>query len=102
LGKLIAVVGNTGIGKTMFLSDLCKAAEFISGFEQHDERPFQELLSLEHQSNALVNQIDYMLLTVEQKIDIRQGENGWCAGWWFGSGFFCFHPIILPLRLPDR
>lgn len=74
LGKLIVVVGNTGVGKTTFVRILCRAAEFTPSLEQHEERPFQELFSLDHERYALANQIDYMLLRAEQEIDIRKGN----------------------------
>ena len=74
MGKLIAVVGNTGVGKTTFVRNLCRAAEFTTGLEQHEERPFQELFSLDHQRYALANQVDYLLLRAEQEIEIRKGK----------------------------
>lgn len=74
LGKLIAVVGNTGVGKTTFVRNLCRAVEFTTGLEQHEERPFQDLFSLDHKRYALANQIDYMLLRAEQEIEIRTGK----------------------------
>jgi deoxyadenosine/deoxycytidine kinase len=73
LGKLIAVVGNTGIGKTIFVRHLCKAAKFSAWLEQNEERPFQERFSLDNQKYALANQIDFLIFRAEQEISIRNG-----------------------------
>jgi len=74
LGKLITVVGNSGVGKTTFVQQLCLKTGFVQAMEQHYERPFQKLFSLDHQSFAMANQIDYLLLRAEQEIEIRKGE----------------------------
>jgi deoxyadenosine/deoxycytidine kinase len=74
LGKLITVVGNSGVGKTTFVQQLCLKTGFVQAMEQHYERPFQELFSSDHQMYALENQIDYLLYRAEQEIEIRKGE----------------------------
>ena len=74
MGKLIAVVGNTGVGKTTFVRHLCEAAKFSPWFEKNDERPFQERFSLDKQKYALVNQIDFLIFKAEQEISIRKGS----------------------------
>jgi deoxyadenosine/deoxycytidine kinase len=74
LGKLITVVGNTGVGKTTFVQQLCTAAQFTLGLEQHNERPFQKLFSQDRQTYAIPNQIDYMLLRAEQEMEVRKGS----------------------------
>lgn len=74
MGKLITVVGNTGIGKTTFVRRLCEAAKFTAWYEKNDERPFQERFSLENQRYALVNQIDFLIFRAEQEISIRMGD----------------------------
>ena len=74
MGKLITVVGNSGVGKTTFVQQLCTNSGYIFAKEQHEERPFQELFSLDHQRYALANQIDYLLYRAEQEIEIRKGE----------------------------
>lgn len=74
MGKLITVVGNTGVGKTTFVRNLCEAANFSPCYEKNDERPFQERFSLEHQKYALVNQIDFLIFRAEQEINIRKGS----------------------------
>ena len=77
MGKLIAIVGASGVGKTALVSALAKArAEyyvieaFESAYEQHTERPFQSLFK--HDARyALANQIDYFLLRAEQEKRLR-------------------------------
>ena len=74
MGKLITIVGNTGIGKTTFTRELCRAGAFATGLEQHIERPFHVLFSQDLHRFALANQIDYLLLRAEQELAIRQGS----------------------------
>lgn len=76
LGKLIAVIGNTAVGKTTLVSQLTIAAPFVTGLEQHIERPFQQLLADDLKAGrgrryALANQLDYLLLRAEQEREIR-------------------------------
>ena len=73
MGKLITVVGNTGIGKTTFVNNLCQISKYSAWYEKNDERPFQERFSQEHEKYALVNQIDFLIFRAEQEISIRQG-----------------------------
>ena len=74
MAKLITVVGNSGVGKTTFVQELCLKTEFMYAVEQHEERPFQELFSNDHQRYALANQIDYLLFRAEQELEIRKGD----------------------------
>lgn len=76
LGKLIAVIGNTAVGKTTLVSQLITTAPFVTGLEQHIERPFQQLLADDLKAGrgrryALANQLDYLLLRAEQEQEIR-------------------------------
>jgi deoxyadenosine/deoxycytidine kinase len=70
-GKLIAVVGNSGVGKTTFANALCRAGGFTAGLEQHPERPFQQRFAQDLKRYALPNQVDYLLLRAEQEWSIR-------------------------------
>ena len=77
MGKLIAIVGASGVGKTALVSALAKArAEyyvieaFETAYEQHTERPFQSLFK-DDARYALANQIDYFLLRAEQEKRLR-------------------------------
>lgn len=76
MGALIAVIGNTAVGKTTLVERLKHAAPFATGLEQHAERPFQRLLAEDLRAGrgrryALANQIDYLLLRAEQELAIR-------------------------------
>lgn len=70
MGKLIAVVGVSGIGKTALVRALAKAYPFATAYEQHTERPFQALFKKDARY-ALANQIDYLLLRAEQERLLR-------------------------------
>lgn len=74
MGKLIIVVGNSGVGKTTFAQALCRAGSFATGLEQHVERPFQARFSQELSRYALANQVDYLLFRAGQEHAIRDGE----------------------------
>lgn len=68
--KLITVIGPSGIGKTSLAQTLAKKGNFITAFEQHEERPFQALFK-QDPHYGLANQIDYFLLRVEQERILR-------------------------------
>jgi len=70
MGKLIVVVGNSGVGKTTLTEALCAAGDFATGLEEHTARPFQALFKNDSRF-ALANQIDYLLLRAEQERLIR-------------------------------
>ena len=70
MGKLIVVVGNSGVGKTTLTEALCAAGDFATGLEEHAARPFQALFKNDA-GFALANQIDYLLLRAEQERLIR-------------------------------
>ena len=70
MGKLIAIVGASGVGKTTLVKALAASGEFATGYEQHEERPFQILFD-QDKRYALPNQIDYFLLRAEQERGLR-------------------------------
>jgi deoxyadenosine/deoxycytidine kinase len=72
MGKLIVVVGNSGVGKTALVKSLCANNKHGTGLEEHVGRPFQTLFKTDHRY-ALANQVDYLLLRAEQERFIRQG-----------------------------
>jgi len=70
MGKLITIVGPSGVGKTALVHALAKADDFEMAFEQHEERPFQALFKQDGRY-GLANQIDYLLLRAEQERTLR-------------------------------
>ncbi len=70
MGKLIAIIGASGVGKTALVRALSKTGQFITAYEQHAERPFQALFKQDARY-ALANQLDYFLLRAEQERDLR-------------------------------
>ena len=70
MGSIVAVVGNTGAGKTTLVRALCRSHEFNLGLEQHAERPFQSLFKSDPKY-ALANQMDYLLQRAKQELDFR-------------------------------
>ena len=71
MGKLIVIVGSTGVGKTALVRALCRQGPFVVGLEQHNERPFQHAFKADARY-ALANQLDYLLLRAEQERLLRQ------------------------------
>jgi deoxyadenosine/deoxycytidine kinase len=70
MGKLIAVVGASGVGKTALVHALAKRYPFETAYEEHAQRPFQGLLKHDPRY-ALANQIDYLLRCAEQEKQLR-------------------------------
>ena len=70
MGKLITVVGPSGVGKTALVKALARTGNFATALEQHDERPFQVLFKQDARY-GLANQIDYFLFRVEQEQTLR-------------------------------
>jgi len=70
MGKLITIVGPSGVGKTALVHALADAHDFATALEQHDERPFQALFKRDSRF-GLANQIDYLLLRAEQERTLR-------------------------------
>jgi len=70
MGKLITIIGPSGIGKTALVRALAKAGNFAVTYEQHEERPFQALFK-QDAHYGLANQIDYFLLRFEQERLLR-------------------------------
>lgn len=72
MGRLVVVVGNSGVGKTTLVNALTEVAPFAVGREQHAERPFQALMKGNPPRYALANQFDYLLYRAEQERALRQ------------------------------
>lgn len=71
MGKLIAVVGNSGVGKTTLTRALVQAGGFVCALEQHDERPFHAAMAHDRTRYGLANQIDFLLYRAEQERWLR-------------------------------
>ncbi|GAB4426254.1 MAG: hypothetical protein Kow002_15570 [Anaerolineales bacterium] len=70
MGKLIAIIGASGTGKTTLAQTLSKTGAFATALEQHQQRPFQSLFKNDSRY-GLPNQIDYLLLRAEQEMELR-------------------------------
>lgn len=70
MGKLISIVGASGVGKTSLVHVLSATGKFATGYEQHSERPFQALFKNDARF-ALANQMDYLMLRAEQERNLR-------------------------------
>ena len=81
MGRLVAIVGNTGVGKTTLARLVSQRFRLALGVEQHVERPFQAKFAAERHSagaslHALANQVDYLLLRAEQERRLRSQPQG--------------------------
>src|SRR5512143_1503179 len=70
MGRLIVIVGPSGVGKTTLTNALAKAYPFQTAYEEHKERPFQSLFK-QDKRYALANQMDYLLYRAEQERTLR-------------------------------
>ena len=70
MGKLVTVIGPSGVGKIALVRALAKTGQFAIALEGHDERPFQALFKQDPRY-GLANQIDYFLLRAEQERSLR-------------------------------
>lgn len=98
MGKLIVVVGNSGVGKTTLTEALCAAGDFATGLEQHIARPFQALFKNDR-GFALANQIDYLLLRAEQERLIRADSRTGLQDGGLEMDFFVFTRLFHRNRL---
>ena len=73
MGKLITIVGASGVGKTSLVRALSNTYPFQTAFEEHAERPFHSLFKRDARY-ALANQIDYLLRCAEQEQKLRDSQ----------------------------
>lgn len=93
MGKLITVIGNSGVGKTTLVRALSAAGNYATGLEGHIERPFQALFKTDRRY-ALANQMDYMLLRAEQERSIRSGSQTGILDGGLEMDFFIFSRLF--------
>ena len=70
MGKLIAILGPSGVGKTALTRALAATGIFDAALETHETRPYQERFSADPRY-ALHNQVDYLLFRAEQERALR-------------------------------
>ena len=75
MGKLITVVGNSGVGKTTLTKNLCEVGSFIPLLETIEVRPFIPKFQDNRKRFSLPNQIDFLLFQAEQEILVRENDN---------------------------
>jgi len=98
MGKLITLVGASGIGKTALAHALSKSFSFATAFEQHEERPFQALFK-QDKKYALANQIDYLLLRAEQERELRASSQTGLLDGGLDLDFYGFTRLFLHRNL---
>lgn len=65
MGKLITVIGNSGVGKTTLVNRLAEKEKFYPVLEKTDERPFLQKFKENLKGSCLSNQIDFLLHQAE-------------------------------------
>ena len=101
MGKLISIVGASGVGKTAFVQALANTGRFIVAYEQHAERPFQTRFK-QDKSFALTNQIDYLLLRAEQEKELRASSQIGLTDGGLDLDFHGFTCLFLSRKLLDQ
>jgi deoxyadenosine/deoxycytidine kinase len=71
MGRIVAIVGNAGVGKTTLARLLAERRGMAQALEGHEERPFQQACQTDPQRYAFANQIDYLLYRAEQETNLR-------------------------------
>jgi deoxyadenosine/deoxycytidine kinase len=105
MGKLVAVIGNSGVGKTTLVRRLCAAWPFQPALEQHGERPFQALFAADLNRYGLPNQVDYLLLRAEQERAARSSggiavhDGGLDLDCWGFARLFALNGYLTPAEL---
>jgi deoxyadenosine/deoxycytidine kinase len=98
MGKLITIIGASGVGKTALVQALGKAYNFVTAYEQHAERPFQALFK-QDKKFALANQLDYFLLRAEQEKELRASPHVGLMDGGLDLDFYGFTRLFLSRNL---
>lgn len=94
MSKLIAVVGNVGVGKTTFTEHLCAATGYVAALEDHATRSFHAAFATDRRVSALANQVDFLIGRAEQEQQIRAAtthgvqDGGLEQDFWVFTRFF--------------
>jgi deoxyadenosine/deoxycytidine kinase len=75
MGKLITVVGNSGVGKTTIVKTLAEIGSFYPILEINAERPFQRKFKDNLKEFCLANQVDYLLYHAEKQLFVMGNDN---------------------------
>ena len=94
MGKLIAVIGNCGSGKSALTKRLSEHYNLTPLLEQHQERPFQAKFQDDLKSYSLVNQLDYLLFRAEQEIALRASDKAGIADGGLDQDYYVFTKLF--------
>lgn len=95
MGRLIAVIGNCGSGKSALTRKLSEHHGLTPLLEQHAERPFQAQFQSDLRSYGLANQIDYLLFRAEQEVALRASDKVGIADGGLDQDFHIFTKLFL-------
>jgi deoxyadenosine/deoxycytidine kinase len=95
MGRLIAVIGNCGSGKTVLTRKLSELYRFMPLLEQHAERPFQAQFQSDLRSYGFANQVDYLLYRAEQELSLRTSDRVGIADGGLDQDFHIFTKLFL-------
>lgn len=71
MSRIVAIVGNAGVGKTTLARRLAERRGMAQALEGHVERPFQQACQTDPHRYAFANQVDYLLYRAEQETNLR-------------------------------
>jgi deoxyadenosine/deoxycytidine kinase len=95
MGKLIAVIGNCGSGKTALTRKLSEIYGLTPLLEQHVERPFQAQFQSNRSSHGFANQVDYLLFRAEQELSLRESDKDGITDGGLDQDFYIFTKLFL-------
>jgi deoxyadenosine/deoxycytidine kinase len=94
MGKLIAIIGNSGVGKTTFVQKISQKAGLIQCVEEHASRPFQAAFAQNKLEHGFENQIDYLLFRLEQELQARKEDGVSLQDGGLEEDFFVFTKLF--------